>query len=244
MGEYLSKVKHYVRFSQREMNDIFLSLLVITFVFAFDDGRETLNISFWGLNFLGILILVAISFLTHQLVQKLVSVFAGYRSEYKVWGWGVIIALLFSFVMKGAWFVIPVGGVFVYHLAIHRIGQFRYGLSGYYSMLIAVSGPLANIVLALIFKLLFLLTDATFLLTAMKINLWMAFWFILPVPPLNGGTAFFGGRSTYTFFFGFIIAAIIMISLLQNIFLIVLGTLVISLLFWLVYYLIIERFVM
>ena len=94
MDNYTARVKRFFRFGKKEINDILISILVITFVFAFDDPNETFEIVLWIGNFIAVLILVAISFLAHQSVQKLVSLFAGYRSEYKAWGWGIIIAFI------------------------------------------------------------------------------------------------------------------------------------------------------
>ncbi|MFH1133823.1 MAG: hypothetical protein V1735_04980 [Nanoarchaeota archaeon] len=240
MSEYLARVRRYIRFSRQEITDILLSLLVIAFAFGFDDHKETFEVSAWLGNFLTVLLIVAISFIAHQLIQKFVAIFAGYRSEFKAWGWGIILCLALTFVTKGNWIFVAAGGVFVYHLPFQRIGMFRYGLSTYYSGLVAVSGPLINLVLAIVFKLLFLGTQDPYLLLGMKVNLWMAFYSILPIPPLDGGTAFFGGRSTYFYWLGFVLAAIVLILVLKSLLAILLGTLLLSVLLWLVFFVFIE----
>ncbi|MBU0979475.1 MAG: hypothetical protein KJ709_01595 [Nanoarchaeota archaeon] len=241
-SEYVYRVKRFFRFTNKELYDLAISIFVVTLVFAFDDGRQEFSIFPWLGNFISVLILVAIAYVAHVSIQKLVGFIPGYRSEYKVWGWGIVFALLLTFVTQGKWVFVATGGVFVYAMTAQRIGHFRYGLSGSYSIIIASSGAIINIAMALFFKLFFLVSGSPLMWMAMKINLWLAIYSMLPIPPLDGGTAFFGGRLPWSFFFGFVLAGVFMIWLFNNVFTIIFGTLLLAIILWLIFYLVVERF--
>ncbi len=133
------------------------------------------------------------------------------------------------------------GGGWGTEMSLHRIGGFRYGLNTYLATGIAYAGPLANLVLALILKPFYIASQSPMLFTFIKINLWYAVFSMVPIPPLDGSTAFFGARSTYMLLFGFIMGAALMIYLVNSFWIMLFGTILFGIVFWFIYFMAIER---
>jgi hypothetical protein len=141
----------------------------------------------------------------------------GFRPEFKMWPNGLILSLILVFVSLGKfWYFLPIGGMFCHHLVGHRLGYFRYGLNLHAKAVGNMVGPLANILIATIFKNINLylvpgnpipLFDFIFL-----VNIWFAVTNILPLPTLAGGDLFYYSRLTYVFMAGTIISYAIMVT--------------------------------
>ncbi|NQV08630.1 hypothetical protein HQ529_02120 [Candidatus Woesearchaeota archaeon] len=244
MGVYWDRVRRHFNFSVAEVRDVVIAILVMTLIFGFNDGRENFVAYLWITNIIKVLFIVMISVALHVCMQKLVGLISSYKAEFRIWPYGVVIGLLLTIVSSGKLYFLAPGGVLIHHMTLHRLGMFRYGLSTYLSTIIAFSGPLSNIILALIFKILYFSTNIEIFSIIVVFNLWYAVFSMLPVPPLDGSTAFFGGRSTYALFFSFIIAASIMIAISSTLVVMLFGSLFLSVFFWFIYYLAIERHMM
>lgn len=241
MGAYGDRIKRYYKFSLAETRNLLIAILVLTFIFAFNDGRETFDSVLWFGNFIKVLIIVVISVFIHESAHKLVGLSASYRTDFRLWPYGIVIGLLLTVVSNGKLYFLAPGGVLIHHLAIHRLGMFRYGLSSFYSTFIAFAGPLANIVLALIVKIISFSFPSQLLTAIITINLWYAIFSSLPIPPLDGSTGFFGGRVTYYLGFSLVAASSIMIFISNTLVLMLFGILFLSLLFWFLFYIFMER---
>jgi Zn-dependent protease len=241
MGAYLDRIKNHFTFSLTELQNLAILCLVMAFLFGFDDGNPTFVLSKWLSNYFAILILVIIIVFLHESAHKLWALGSSYRSEYKLWPYGIAIALMLAFVTKGKFYFLALGGVWVTDMAVHRIGGFRYGLSTFLSTWIAFAGPMANILLALIFKPIYIATGSEFIGMFVKINLFYAIFSMIPIPPLDGSTGFYGGRSTFMLLLGFIIGAAIMIWVANSYWLMLVGTIIFGIVFWFIYYYIVEK---
>ncbi len=242
MGQYLSRIKNHFTFSVNELRDLAVAIIVAAFLFGFDDGTPKLVLSHWLWNYFVVLIVVTIVFVIHESVHKLWAIGNGYRSEFKLWPYGIAIALALAFITDGKFFFLALGGTWVTEMAIHRIGRFRYGLNTMLTTWVAFSGPLVNLLLALVFKPIYLATGSEVIGLFVKVNLWYAVFSMLPIPPLDGSTGFFGSRSTFVLLFGFVLGAAIMIWVAQSFFIMLIGAVIFSLLFWFLYYTAIEKY--
>lgn len=241
MGAYSDKIKQYYSFSRNEVLNLIVTVVIIAFIFSFNDRSESFNILFWLNNYAKTVLIVAFAFFVHVSMQKIIALGAGYRAEYQWWPYGLTIGVVISFISNGSLFILLPGGIFVHHLAIHRLGLFRYGISQFYSMYVGFSGAAANLIIGFLCKLLFLLTGLDFFSYMMMINLWIAIFTFLPIPPLDGSLGFFGGRSTYMLLLGLTLGFAIMIALSSTIWVMLVGTIIIMILFWFVYYWLVER---
>ncbi len=127
--------------------------------------------------FLLALIGLGAAFIGHELAHKLVAQKFGYQAEFRLWWLGLVLAALFAFLTMGRVLFAAPGAVYI--LAYTRPRE---------EGVIAVSGPLANLVLATLFYLLsqgvgFIATIGQW---GFMINLWLAAFNLLPIPPLDG----------------------------------------------------------
>ncbi|MCX6710892.1 MAG: hypothetical protein NTZ02_02270, partial [Candidatus Woesearchaeota archaeon] len=72
--------------------------------------------------------------------------------------------------------------------------------------------------------------------TAIKFNVLIALFSMLPIPPLDGSKVLYAARPLYAFSFAGIIAAGLLILALKSIPLIILGGLLIAILGWATYF--------
>jgi len=212
--EFKYRVAEFFRFSPRELRDLGIALLVVTFAFAYDDKSETFVLSYWLLNYLKILGMVFLAFLVHESAHKLFGLSLGIRTEFKLWTMGTYITLLCTLLSQGKFYVLLTGGVTFFHMTIQRLGHFRYGLNLLSSGLIGAMGPLANLVMATFWETLALNgIFPDFMHQMTFINLYYAVFSMLPLPNLDGISLFFASRMNYVFFFSILICYIVLFVL-------------------------------
>lgn len=239
VSELRYRIKRHFRFSIKEVRDLFITIFVLAFVFGYNDKSETFNAAHWGFNYLKMVIILFITVVVHEAGHKVAALEMGLRAEYKIWPTGLIIGIMFAFLTKGNWYIVLPGGMVLTHMAVQRIGHFRYGLNYITQGLLATAGPISNLVFATFFKTLALfhiMPDFFNLLTF--INLYYAIWTFLPLPNLDGIHMFYGSRLWYVFAFGTLFSYIMLYSIkfYSLIFALLGGGLI-----WLVYYATFEK---
>jgi len=158
--------------SRMEVRDILVSMLVLSAAFTIALGYRSL----WGFTLS--LIGVGVAFMFHELAHRYVARSLGCWAEYRMWPMGLAMALAFS--LLGFVFAAP-GAVYI---AGPLTDRKAYGL-------IAAVGPLVNVILSSAFlSLLWIPSLPAFLLAlsriGFRINAWLAFFNLLPLPPLDG----------------------------------------------------------
>jgi hypothetical protein len=232
--DIVDKTKRYSNLTPSELRNVIVTILVLAFIIAF---RE-----FNLINIVSSLIIVSLSILIHLLAQRITGLSIGYLTEYKIWSFGLLFAIIVAFVSNGVvWLLIP-GGIIIHHLAGHRIGFARYGLNYLGIGMIALWGSVASIFLAIFFKIVYAVFPLAILHKAMIFNIALAVYTMLPIPPLNGSRLFFGSRMIYIFSIASIGGgAILLVTNIPVIFSIV-GALLIGLVCWLLYYIFFEKY--
>jgi len=218
-----------IKFTASEVFYIIVSILVIAFVFGFDDKRESFEISYWFLNFLTILILVALSVMFREIVRKIIAKNHGSDATYDIWGmkrfWfhtsaylpysiplGIILPILIAFLSNGQLFFVAAGTCIVSINAAYRIGRRFVKLTDYESAKIILAAPLASIFLAIVFKLLG--GSAGIFNQFVLINSWLAITNMLPIPNLDGYKVLASSRPLFVLSFAFIILCVILLNYL------------------------------
>jgi len=213
MGTYTDLLKKYFVFKKEEVRDIIITVLILGFMFSFRSwGLNKFDPNAGIQNLISGVLMVALALLAHISAQRMLALRKGFQIEYKIWIYGLLAALVICFVSRGYVVLVIAGGIIMYSLEGHRLGKWRYQMSQKDLGIVSLIGPLANIVLAILFKLLLTISPNNILLTrALAINLWFAFFTILPIPKLDGLNVFYMGRSTWAFaFIGILIASLLL----------------------------------
>ena len=171
------------KFTKREVIDLLISFVVISIGFCILYSGRDLNgiIALLPIIMLG----VGCGFIFHELGHKLSAMHYGYWAEYKMWVYGLVIALISSFF--GFIFAAP-GAVYIYgpNMTDRENG------------IISLAGPIINIAITLIFLvILFSLGNSIMLsetnsiiaiicIIGAKINSFLALFNLLPIPTLDG----------------------------------------------------------
>lgn len=190
------------RFSKAEIRDITIAVLVLSVAFSImlyvDDlffYDRTLNmLAVFGLS----LLLVICSFMLHELAHKFVAQKYGAMAEFKVFMPGLLMALVFSFF--GFLFAAP-GAVYIYG----RIDQKTNGK-------ISASGPIVNLAIGAVALAAWLMTTGMFsdiLFLFAWLNVFLALFNILPIPPFDGSKIYKWNPFVYVIM---IVAAIAMFA--------------------------------
>ena len=131
------------------------------------------------LSFPLILLTVGLGFILHEIAHKLVAIRLGCKAVYKMWVEGLVLALVFAIATGGRFVFAAPGATYIY----------KPNLTRRENGIISVAGPLTNVVLAFLFFPL-ALGSQTFLhelgTWGFQINLFLAMFNLLPVPPLDG----------------------------------------------------------
>ena len=213
-------------FSKKESIALLISVLVLTFVFGFDDGSEVFVFSNWLINFIGIFLLATFAVLFRELIVKWFASRHDSRSEYETWNihqvwfdkrlkrgipFGIFLSLVLAFVSLGKFFFTAVGVHKFKENKNARVGRKFQNLSYYEEAQIASMSILSSLFLAVIGLLLgnlFSLNVGTFV----GINFYIALFNMLPFSDLDGSKVFFGSLLTYIFLLVFIVIAFLLIK--------------------------------
>lgn len=166
--------------SNIEIRDLLISWLVLGFCFALVLFH---SISLSG--FIIALIGLGAGFICHELSHKFVAQRLGFRAEFRLWQTGLIIALICAFISMFS----PIGFLFAAPGAVYILSYTSKREGG----LISLAGPSANIILALIFYAVASYGSGLVEVIGyygMVINLWLATFNLLPIPPLDGSKIF------------------------------------------------------
>ena len=174
---------------RRILGSEFSQIVVAWLVLAFCFSVGALFTHDFPLTFIVALVTIGAGFVLHELSHRFIAKRFGYSAEFRIWLWGIILALMFSlasggrfiFAAPGAVYITPMIKTFSLEHSIRRD-----------SGLISLSGPLANIIIAILFLYLtglggILNVIGTF---GYRINLWLAAFNLLPFGPLDGQKVF------------------------------------------------------
>ena len=165
------RIKRNMKFTRREINDLFISWIVLSFALA---------VLWWGID-RPLLILrmmpqsiiaVGTGFAFHEMAHKYVAQKYGLAAEFRRWDFGLLMAVISSFL--GFLFAAP-GAVHIFGYADEKT-----------MVKTSVSGPATNFIIALISIGLSFFISSNFLHFLAYFNLFLALFNLLPVPPMDG----------------------------------------------------------
>src|SRR3989338_6323853 len=240
--EMRSRLRHYFAFSRKEVWELLAVAAILGFVFSFRDwgsgGQVDAAVGVWHL--LLAVVIAAAGLFVHESAHRVLALYQGLKVEFKIWWGGLVTGLILAFASNG-WIQVALPGGMVTSLLVRtRVGEFRYGLKEFEHGVIAIAGPLANLALEFAAKLLLsAMPDSWFLQKMLFFNVVLAVCTMLPIPPLDGITTFWGGRVLDALsFFGILGAAVFLYF--TSIALAVIGGIIVMILATLVYYFVVE----
>jgi len=247
MRNLIDKVKRYYGFNKSEVQALVITVLVLGFVFGFDDGRSSFNFAFWLMNLFNCVLLVALSLLVSHSVVRIFNIHFGYKPEFKMSLYGLIFCLIVVLISDSWGKAIPIllPGFFVVSMMEgHRIGRFRYGIN--YKILGSISlfGPATNMLLAVLFKglsALPFLAGNVLIEKAILINMLFAVYSLIPIPMNIGIYIFYWSRLGFAFIFSTFLGLALMINFSVAWWLIILTALVVGVVGWFLFYVFFEQ---
>ncbi|MEM0231242.1 MAG: hypothetical protein QXJ50_03690 [Candidatus Woesearchaeota archaeon] len=230
------KIREHFKFSQLEIRALLITILTSAFILSFRQwGGATFDFSAGLRNLFNAFLIITLSLLFKVSVQKIYALHIGYKLEYQFWLTGILTSLFLCFLTNGWLPILMLGGFAVTMLPGHRLGYFRYNINYFSLGIIAMMGPVANLILALFFKF-FSGLPSPLIPLAIKFNVLMAFFSMLPIPPLDGSKVLYAARPLYAFSLAAVLATGLLILLLKSIPLIIIGGLLIGILSWAYYF--------
>ncbi|TAL46749.1 hypothetical protein EPN87_04575 [archaeon] len=172
-------------FSDEEIRDIAIAVVVITFIFAFRplqeifQGAAPIDLASLPLYFF----IVVIAFLLHELAHKFVAIKFNSSAVFKIWPQGILLAL---FLMLFGLKFVAAGAVMISPFKFGRWGFRRRDLTGPETGLIALAGVAVNLVFALLFSMINVVYPNPAFALIYFVNAWLFLFNMLPVPPLDG----------------------------------------------------------
>lgn len=182
--------EEYFGFKKNEIRDIIVTAIFLGFLFSFYPGFLPEGFT-WFHNFVSATLMVLLSLFVHHIGHKLRASRIEAVSEYKLIPQFILLAIFMTFftgVMVGAGGIIvfaALGFVTIRSRYSPRIGYRWIRITRKEIGEIAWAGPIANIGLAMVFKLLEPINPAFFNYGA-TMNLMIAVFHLFPIPPLDG----------------------------------------------------------
>jgi Zn-dependent protease len=190
------------QFSVREIRDILIAWLVLSFAWGLSfvlGAFSGANVAYTSENLVAILIATVTGFILHEMGHKFVAVRYGYLAQFRLWTWGLALALITGLASSTGGFPILFGAPGAVYIAPAAAGYYGYG---YYSteyrnknpeaenLRISIAGPGLNLLFAAIFLLIFLFAADPFLVLigayGFGLNAGLGAFNMLPIPPLDG----------------------------------------------------------
>ncbi|MBN1923998.1 MAG: hypothetical protein JW791_04545 [Nanoarchaeota archaeon] len=197
-----------MNFSEKEVKELAISAIALAVIFSL---RELLAGGSWIAVIFSSLILISISLFVKMYSHKRVAEKYDCGAVYKFNYYLFIISLLIALITNGGIVFAALGSIIISSSLYTRLGHKFVNITQKESGLIALSGSMANVIAALVCLILYPLSNDFFQL-GLNINIFMALFNMIPLPPLDGAKVLWWSRlvwfATFTiplflFFFGF-----------------------------------------
>ncbi|MEM2941674.1 MAG: AN1-type zinc finger domain-containing protein [Thermoproteota archaeon] len=170
--------------SKIEITHLLVAWVVLSLCFSIEYVFRLSSIL--PLMFVIYLCVVGTGFMFHELAHKFTAQKYGYWSEFRLWPWGLAMALLSSLLTFGSFIFAAPGATYV----MPRYHTYEWsGISERKRMgLISLTGPLSNVVWAVAFFFLSGLDGLLGLIGVIgfQVNLWLAAFNMIPLGSLDG----------------------------------------------------------
>jgi len=173
-------------FGAVEVKQLLMAWVVIGFCFS---ARALWDMEAFPTIFMASLATVGAGFLAHELSHKFMAQRFGCWAEFRLWRLGLLLALALALVSMGRVVFAAPGAVYIAPMGLLGFGPL---LAKKESAMISLSGPLANISMAILFLSISSIGGALHLVGQMgfRANLWLAAFNLLPFGIFDGSKIF------------------------------------------------------
>lgn len=209
ISKHWPTIKEHLEFNKKEYIDIILASLILSFIFSLSNWDGNIN---YIAHLILIIIIVIITLVIHLTTQKIFALYNGYKAEFQISVISLLIALMIAFLTeiptRNFLLVLVIPGTMVYKAMVkHRIGKWPKGPNFGEMAFITSSGPMINIILAVIFYGLYQASSLWGFWIIAVINLFFAFGTILPIPKNDGLQILYASRVGYV-----VVAALVILT--------------------------------
>jgi len=224
-----------------QIRDFIITVLVVSFVFAFDDKQNLFQAGLWLGNFLRVAVSVSVVVLVHYFGHKWVARRYGTDVIHKVWtikryGFqkkahfpvkldflgltiipiksfplGPVLAVIVSFLSNGKLFFTPVEAIDIKSDEHRRVGRWRIKVLESETARIALAGPAANIFFAFIIQS---FNHSGMFDKIILMSCLYATYHMIPWSQLDGAKILFGSAYLYVFGLAFILLSFLLLMLI------------------------------
>ena len=171
--------------SQREARDLLISMAVLSFAFY----------NAFGIDILTAVTVTALAFILHELSHRYVARRYGCFAEFRMWTWGVVLALAssfagFLFAAPGAVYISPYSKESSFAFRVSHLTKKEYGK-------ISLAGTFTNIVVGSASLAVSLFSTIPLFRTLASISFFLAAFNLLPIFPLDGSKVFAWDRKIW-----------------------------------------------
>jgi len=223
-----------------QIRDFIITILVVTFVFAFDDKQAAFQLGYWLRNFLQVAIGVTLVVLVHYFGHKWAA--RRYNTDviHKVWSirryglherahfpakfdffritiipihsfpLGAVLAIVISFLSNGKFFFTPIEAIDIASGEEHRLGRWRLKVLEREIARIAFAGPVFNMIFAFILQS---FNKSGMFDQLILISCLYALYHMIPWSQLDGAKIFFGSIYLYVFGLAFLLLSFLLVML-------------------------------
>ncbi len=219
--------------NKKEIRYYIITIIILSIIFGFDDGAIEFNFLYWLKNFFIVILAVSFSFLLKEAIVRINAKRYGFDYEYDIWKigryWfdpesefkykrkkikipiGIILPLILTLISKGIFYFPVIGTSKLSGNKTKRVGKVFVSGTGIEFAKVYLSGALTYLFLTLVFFNLGEYLDINLMLFVV-INLYLAFYSLLPLPGLEGSEILFGSLPLYIFALAFFLATYILMK--------------------------------
>ncbi|MAG52745.1 MAG: hypothetical protein CMH62_02165 [Nanoarchaeota archaeon] len=212
--------------TKKELRNLLIASIIAGLVFSFNEwGIETFNLVFGLKNFIRAILISALIYSVHIFAQKIAARRISCDAEFSLISTtskrvpkyfkniGPIATILISILSNGKLFFIALASFTIKTSKKKRVGHKWTNIKETEEAAVAAAGPLSNLTLLILFKLLLPLATP-FFSKAMFIASTLAIFHLIPFPQFDGIKLLVGSRISYVFVAVLTILTVILVNFL------------------------------